>query len=553
MPFKSEKQRKWMWANDPKMAQKWEDEEKELASEEQIDEALKPEVSEKAKQIFKTMIGDRRDKLMKRYGKDAEKIAYGRAIAQAKKQLEKPEEEMKDEKLKEMIKTALMNPITEKGKDLDGDGDIDSQDYLKARDIAIKKKMQKENIDYLDTLFTRAVGVLRRYKRKVKGIGEYIEYLSIFNNKGEEYLQDAIREIIRKIGYSDIEERLKIDLERLIPLFDKQGKYIREDLDVGHTDNEPHMLKKDLYRIGKYAMGLYKMMDDFDHRGEVDFPHWWQSKIIKAKDMMVSAKHYLDGELSVDQIDKAINEDESFEKSELEKAVEKILKKEGGAAGLKPLVAVAKELGASKKDLMGVLKKMNSVKKHRHGDYILKESTLLKEYTDQNFSGKELIGSLRYPDMFGMELFEKLFPNSVKSEANAIRSLNAFDKLQYPPNMFVHVGYQNFDADVDGANEKFQIHQSLYYNHNYDDERSPGVVKLSLYKKLGDGKEEEIGQMLAKSYEVSKDMKNLDTIGDPISEGSCGYGEDGKVGTKPAGSHLLEKKIKKMIIDKLRK
>ena len=28
MPFKSEKQRKWMWANDPEMAQEWEDEEK---------------------------------------------------------------------------------------------------------------------------------------------------------------------------------------------------------------------------------------------------------------------------------------------------------------------------------------------------------------------------------------------------------------------------------------------------------------------------------------------------------------------------------------------
>ena len=28
MPFKSEKQRKWMWANDPDMAQRWEDEEK---------------------------------------------------------------------------------------------------------------------------------------------------------------------------------------------------------------------------------------------------------------------------------------------------------------------------------------------------------------------------------------------------------------------------------------------------------------------------------------------------------------------------------------------
>ena len=29
MPFKSEKQRKWMWANEPEMAKKWEDEEEQ--------------------------------------------------------------------------------------------------------------------------------------------------------------------------------------------------------------------------------------------------------------------------------------------------------------------------------------------------------------------------------------------------------------------------------------------------------------------------------------------------------------------------------------------
>ena len=28
----------------------------------------------------------------------------------------------------------------------------------------------------------------------------------------------------------------------------------KEDLDLGHQDNEPHMLKKDLYRIAKYAL-----------------------------------------------------------------------------------------------------------------------------------------------------------------------------------------------------------------------------------------------------------------------------------------------------------
>jgi hypothetical protein len=85
-------------------------------------------------------------------------------------------------------------------------------------------------------------------------------------------------------------------------------KDINEDLDVGHQDNEPQMLKSDLYRIAKYAGELYKMMDKYDQGGEVDFPHWWQGKVIKARDLMVSAKHYLDGEEKVDQIDAMLNE-----------------------------------------------------------------------------------------------------------------------------------------------------------------------------------------------------------------------------------------------------
>ena len=88
-----------------------------------------------------------------------------------------------------------------------------------------------------------------------------------------------------------------------------KGKEVNEDLDVGHQDNEPHMLKKDLYRIAKYAAELYKMMDKYDQGGEVDFPHWWQSKVIKAKDMMVSAKHYLDGEEKIAQIDSMLDEE----------------------------------------------------------------------------------------------------------------------------------------------------------------------------------------------------------------------------------------------------
>ena len=87
------------------------------------------------------------------------------------------------------------------------------------------------------------------------------------------------------------------------------GKFT-EDLDVGHQDNEPHMLKKDLYRIAKYASELYEMIDQFDAEGqEVDFPHWWQAKIITSKEAMVKAKHYLDGELTVPQIDATLKEE----------------------------------------------------------------------------------------------------------------------------------------------------------------------------------------------------------------------------------------------------
>ena len=80
-------------------------------------------------------------------------------------------------------------------------------------------------------------------------------------------------------------------------------KAANEDLDLGHEDNEPHMIKAELYRIGKYAMELYQMVDEFEGMGEVDFPAWWQAKITTAMNNMVSAKHYLDFETKEPQID----------------------------------------------------------------------------------------------------------------------------------------------------------------------------------------------------------------------------------------------------------
>ena len=64
------------------------------------------------------------------------------------------------------------------------------------------------------------------------------------------------------------------------------------------------MLKSDVYRIAKMAAMLYKQLDYYDNMGgEVDFPHWWQAKIIKAYDYLQAAYGYLDGEEKVGAID----------------------------------------------------------------------------------------------------------------------------------------------------------------------------------------------------------------------------------------------------------
>jgi hypothetical protein len=102
-----------------------------------------------------------------------------------------------------------------------------------------------------------------------------------------------------------------------------------EDMDLGHQDDEPHMLKADLYRIGKYAMELYKMVDQYEGEQEVDFPHWWQAKIIQAKSMLVSAKHYLDFEIKEPQIDAMVgvaSEEGAIDEGKLNKKEEKIVK-----------------------------------------------------------------------------------------------------------------------------------------------------------------------------------------------------------------------------------
>jgi hypothetical protein len=111
--------------------------------------------------------------------------------------------------------------------------------------------------------------------------------------KAQEYYKYAL-EFGSRIGWT----------KRELPPY----KTLSEDLDLGHEDDEPHMLRADLYRIAKYAIELYKMLEPFDKmEGEVDLPQWWQEKVIKSKSMLVAAKHYLDFEMKEPSVDASLN------------------------------------------------------------------------------------------------------------------------------------------------------------------------------------------------------------------------------------------------------
>ena len=231
--------------------------------------------------------------LVKKYGKDAEKVMYGIATKQAKNK----QEAMNLENLRSIVKDALTSPVTEQSPFVlaaDAARDAGKKEFEfpkgsgKMHPVKLKQdiSVKEAEEDIVDTVTLDVPLFIRMLEYAKEDAADDMD------------LHDVATKTIalsKQKGILSME-----DYDALIPA----EETLAEDLDVGHQDDEPNMLKSDLYRIAKYAMGLYKMVDKYDDMpGEVDFPHWWQSKIIKAKDYMVAAKHYLDGEEKVAQID----------------------------------------------------------------------------------------------------------------------------------------------------------------------------------------------------------------------------------------------------------
>ena len=132
-------------------------------------------------------------------------------------------------------------------------------------------------------------------------------------------------------------------------------------------------------------------------------------------------KDFLKNSPFLNEVEK--KEEEKFSVDKLEDKVKAILKKEGGAVGVKPLVDAAKELGASKKDLMDVLEKMKSVKTHKDGDII--DTDGLKEDKEK----KELPKSIRDKEKTDIEKDAKKALGMTEEEIKEAMMMMSLDDL----------------------------------------------------------------------------------------------------------------------------
>ena len=87
-----------------------------------------------------------------------------------------------------------------------------------------------------------------------------------------------------------------------------KGRKIKETISVGHIDDEPGMLKQYAFDTAEYAVKLYKLLRHYEQQqDQVDFPNWWQQKVMMAREYMSKATHYLEFETKEPEIDAQID------------------------------------------------------------------------------------------------------------------------------------------------------------------------------------------------------------------------------------------------------
>jgi hypothetical protein len=134
-------------------------------------------------------------------------------------------------------------------------------------------------------------------------------YFSTSAISPDEFTYTWVKQQLSKVGHdvdnNEIDQFLgKVREKMNVPKNDE----LNEDIEIGHTDNEPHFIKAELYLIATQASELYKIIDSLSNMGEIDFPSWWQSKITLSKNYLQGAKDYLEGALATGGEEQEVDE-----------------------------------------------------------------------------------------------------------------------------------------------------------------------------------------------------------------------------------------------------
>ena len=313
--------------------------------------------------------------LVKKYGRDAEKVMYGIATNQAKNKVEN----MNKEKIKEMVKAALA--VDESGFRPMSDEERAKKQYMdqqlarmrkagedyetRQRMLAAQQKMYQDRLkasmkedndpsgedlegdpgEHVEENINEAnlnPELVKKVQQFVKGIAKYYDYAE---ENALYSIHDALKQLYPGIreeyGEFDMEDEgpdynsvsdLEDELRRLVRWSNQYGskgadskieqlKKRIEDLkksslnedDWMQADDESDMANSQLKSIHSNASKIESLIGNGDQ-----LDAWVQAKLTKAEDYLDSVAGYLEGEKRVEKVDAIINIEPALELDESE-------------------------------------------------------------------------------------------------------------------------------------------------------------------------------------------------------------------------------------------
>jgi len=276
-------------------------------------------------------------------------------------------------------------------------------------------------------------------------------------------LKELLKKIIRKELHKELQER---DIEEasvssatpgyMTPnAFSGTGKMdrrdsiasgsgftkVNEDKDIGHQDDEPNMLRSTTLELMEYSKKLHDALKKYDDSSEeIDFPNWWQSKLIISKEYLQKAYHYLDSEeklsneVQTEQINEVmfavkVEKDgqtiqtivNASSKSQAIARIAKILK--GGLKAIKDVQRVQPTLGKQ------IDKKIESVNEGRYHQWRNDESLTPKQKIGRSIREvKNALNSLSKQIDFNIRLKNELNVDSSSYWKTTHKALNSISE-----------------------------------------------------------------------------------------------------------------------------